>query len=248
MQESEQFVDSAHARIWSCVSGNPDGIPVLMFNGGPGCSDYLAPVAALLEERCRVARFESRGCGRSDWDGRYELATTVADAEAVRRHYGMEHCVLLGHSQGPNHALLHALRHPDNIAGIIGIAGGKIVDDRHWSAEFHQRWDETGGDLQGLEFHADPEVNRIGNASWREYCRSEFIQRDLSRLRLPVAFINGAADIRPNWPTRQLSALLPRARYLEIEGAAHMVWFTHAQELQHELHVALDWIAENGAG
>ncbi|MCB1219904.1 MAG: alpha/beta hydrolase [Planctomycetales bacterium] len=237
-----QFIGSGGARIWTCASGAADGIPVLMFNGGPGCSDYLSPVAELIVERCRVVRFESRGCGRSDWDGNYDLATTIADAEAVRCHYEMDNCVLLGHSQGPNHALVHAISYPQQVRAIIGIAGGKVIDDRSWSEEFHRRWDETGGDLQGLEFHADEQVNKLGNATWREYCRSESVLRDIAALELPVAFINGAEDIRPNWPTRQLSALLQVSRYVEIAGAAHMPWFTHPDEFRRELHAALDWI------
>ena len=230
------------ARIWSCESGRPDGQPVLCFNGGPGCDDYLAPVAAMLEERCRVIRFESRGCGRSSRDGNYDLATTIADAEQIRLHYGLGEVILLGHSQGPNHALVYALTYPEEIKGIIGLAGGKVVDDRNWSEEFHRRHGEVGEDLGGLEFDADPAVNRIGNATYREYCRRPAFLRELAELELPVCFINGSEDVRPNWPTQQLSALLPLSRYVEIEGAAHMLWLSHKYELQAELHAALDWI------
>ena len=42
-----------------------------MFNGGPGCDDYLGPVSALVEDKARIIRFEPRECGRSDWDGNY---------------------------------------------------------------------------------------------------------------------------------------------------------------------------------
>lgn len=196
----------------------------------------------MLEGRCRVVRFESRGCGRSDWDGRYDLDTTIADAEVVRQDYRMENVVLLGHSQGVNHALVHAMRHPENVRAVIGIAGGKVVDDRQWSEDFHRNWDQAGGDLGQLEFHADPEVNRIGNLTYRELCRTESFLRDLSSLEIPVAFINGSKDIRPNWPTRQLAGLLPRSCYREIEGAPHNLWITHADELKAELHSALDWI------
>ena len=59
----EQYVFSGNARIWTSTSGA--GVPVLMFNGGPGCDDYLASVATLIEEVCQVIRFEPRGCGRS---------------------------------------------------------------------------------------------------------------------------------------------------------------------------------------
>ncbi len=55
-------------------------------------------------------------------------------------------------------------------------------------------------------------------------------------------FINAAEDIRPNWPTQQLAALISNAHYVEIPGAAHTVWLTHAPELQHELRQAIEYI------
>lgn len=242
---AERFVISEGARLWTTVSGA--GIPTLFFNGGPGCDDYLEPVARLIDDRCRVVRFEPRGCGRSDWDGRYDLETLLRDAEAIRAAYGFERILLVGHSHGPNLALAYALRHPSRTIGVIGIAGGKVVDDRSWSAAYHERLAAVGEDLGGKVFRADPEVNRQGNASWRAYCRRPALFRELADLAVPCVFINAAEDIRPNWPTQQLAALIPNARYVEIAGAAHMIWLTHARELQQHLREALAFVTGESA-
>ncbi len=77
----EKYVTSGTARLWSITTGN--GLPVLLFNGGPGCDDYLAPVAHMIDDLCRVIRFEPRGCGKSDWDRNYDLDTLFTDVEAV---------------------------------------------------------------------------------------------------------------------------------------------------------------------
>lgn len=61
---TEQFVDSEGAQIWTISAGQ--GIPVVLCSGGAGCCDYLAPVAAMLDDLAQVIRFEARGCGRSD--------------------------------------------------------------------------------------------------------------------------------------------------------------------------------------
>lgn len=236
----ERVVQSDGARLWTTASGS--GPPVVVFNGGPGCDDYLEPVARLIEERCQVIRFEPRGCGRSDWDGRYDVDTLLADAEAVRVAYGCARWVLLGHSHGPNLALAYALRYPGRALGLIGLAGGKIVDDRDWSATYHERLQTVGEDTGGKQWHADPAVNPQGNASWKAYCRRPDLLRELADLALPCVFINAAEDIRPNWPTRQLAALLPRARYVEIAGSAHSIWLTHPDELGAELRAALAFI------
>lgn len=233
----ERFVLSEAARLWSTVSGA--GMPVVFFNGGPGCDDYLEPVARLIDDVCQVIRFEPRGCGRSDWDGKYDLDTVLRDAEALRVEYGVDRWLLLGHSHGPNVALAYALRYPLRTMGVIGIAGGKVVDDRAWSETYRARLHAVGEDNGGKEFHADPDANRQGNASWRAYCRRPALLRELADLDVPCVFINAAEDIRPNWPTQQLAKLIPHAHYMEIAGAAHTIWLTHATELRHALRDAV---------
>jgi len=235
--EREHCVESDGARLWSVVSGS--GIPLVLFNGGPGCDDYLGPVAQLIEDVCEVVRFEPRGCGRSVWDGNYGLDTLLRDAEALRESYGFERWIVAGHSAGVNAALAYAIRYPERTLGVVGIAGGKIVDDRQWSETYHARLQSLGEDRGRQTYHADPDVNRQGNASWRDYCRRPDLLRDLGQLGAPCCFINAAEDIRPNWPTQQLAQLIPGAQYLEIRGAAHYIWLSHAAELDEALHDAV---------
>jgi proline iminopeptidase len=242
--DKESFISSG-ARLWTTSSGT--GTPMVFFNGGPGCDDYLEPVAKLIEDICQVVRFEPRGCGRSEWDGHYDLETLLLDAEAIRQFYSFERWLLLGHSHGPNLALAYALRYPSCTMGVIGIAGGKIVNDRGWSETYHTRLKSIGEDTGGKEWHADPDVNRQGNDSWRAYCKRPTLLRELADLDAPCVFINAAEDIRPNWPTQQLAELIPKAKYVEIAGAAHTIWLTHACELQHELRQAVEYILPGAA-
>lgn len=241
--EIERFVTSNGARLWTVSSGA--GTPVLVFNGGPGCDDYLGPVAQLIDDTCQVVRFEPRGCGRSVWDGNYGLETLLADAENIRQAYQFRQMILLGHSAGPNVALAYALRHPDQTLGVIGLAGGRFVDDRSWSETYRARRDTVGEDLSGKVFHADPRVNSQGNADWKAYCRRVTVFRELASMDTRCVFINASEDIRPNWPTQQLAALIPNARYVEIQGAAHSIWLTHATALKRTLKNALSFILTN---
>ena len=210
-----------------------------MFNGGPGCDDYLGPVAAMMEDICQVIRFEPRGCGRSEWDGNYAVETLIDDAEVVRRAYGVEGCIVGGHSFGPSLALAYALQYPDNVIGLIGIAGGRVVSDRAWSVAYHRNLAAVGEDLGGVVFTADQEVNREGNRTWRKYIQRPNLFRQIADIQIPATFINGSEDIRPSWPTRQLAALMTYGRYVEIADAAHTVWLTHAAELRAALREAI---------
>lgn len=235
--ESEHFVAVPGGEIWSAKTGA--GVPLVLFNGGPGCDDYLGPVAQLLSDVCSVVRFEPRGCGRSVWDANYDLDTVLADAEAIRESYGFDRWIVAGHSHGPNLALAYALRYPSRTIGVIGIAGGKIVDDRSWSDAYRSRLEAVGEDNGGKKFHAHPDVNPRGNAAWREYCRRPSLLRELAAFDLPCVFINAGDDIRPNWPTQQLARLVRRALYVEIPGARHYIWLTHPIELGRELQRAV---------
>lgn len=118
-----------------------------------------------------MVRFEPCGCGRSDWDGHYDLDTFLSDVEAIRHAYNCERWVVLGHSHSPNLALAYALCYPARTIGVIGIAGGKVVNDRSWSEAYHEHLQAIGESIGGKIFHADPAANRLGNASWRDYCQ-----------------------------------------------------------------------------
>ena len=233
----ERVVVSGEARLWSCATGR--GTPLLMFNGGPGSDDYLGPVAAMIDDLCRVIRFEPRGCGRSDWDGNYDIDTVLCDAKVVRDAYSVERCIVAGHSFGANAALAFALRYSPDVIGLIGIAGGRVVNDRTWSEAYHKGLKEIGEDMGGVEMTADPAVNGDCNRSWYAYIKRPTLFREIADLKIPGTFINCGRDIRPNWPTQQLAALMPHGAYVEIAGTAHNLWLTHALELRAELRKAV---------
>ncbi|MEX2327582.1 MAG: alpha/beta hydrolase [Pseudomonadales bacterium] len=231
----ERILDNHGCKIWTTSTG--DGSPVIMINGGPGCDDYLGEVAGLIDDTCQVVRFEPRGCGRSDYDGNYDFATMVSDIEFVRESHGFERIILVGHSFGCDIALAYTMFNPGRVAGLIGIAGGRIVNDRDWHADYKRN--KTGrGEVNPIEFTADPRVNEIGNQTYKEYLKRRDLLIDIATLAVPATYIAASQDIRPNWPIKQLAALM-QARYVEIEGAAHWIWLTHPDELQQALRQAI---------
>jgi pimeloyl-ACP methyl ester carboxylesterase len=76
------------------------GEAVVLLHGGPGCPDYLQPVAQSLARHLRGVTFDQRGVGGSTATGTFAIEDYLSDIEAVRRRLGVERIHLLGHSWG----------------------------------------------------------------------------------------------------------------------------------------------------
>src|SRR5918997_3734191 len=116
---SERVVLSDGVSIWTTRGG--EGPPVMLCNGGAGCCDYLAPVAAMLDDIAQVIRFEQRGCGRSQHAPPYDIETCLTDLESVRAHHGVDRWVIGGHSWGADLALTYALEHTSPVSGLVCV-------------------------------------------------------------------------------------------------------------------------------
>lgn len=209
---SGRLLDIRGARLWLADEGA--GPPLMLCSGGPGCGDYLAPVAALLTGQARVLRFEPRGCGRSSPDGPFDLTTSLADLDALRAALGLARWLIGGHSWGADLALAYALTVPQHCLGLVYLSGRGLQNDRAWSAAY-----QAGRDA-GLEappdFASPPnmQVNRVANASWKTFLKRPDLFRTAAGLRVPAQLIHGSADIRPAWPVgllRTLAAELGRS-------------------------------------
>ena len=224
----EAFITHEGVRLWTVTKGA--GQAVMLLNGGPGCPDYLGPVAEMIDDVAQIVRFEERGCGRSDASPPYSVETSVRDLEAVRRHYGVTRWVIGGHSWGPNLALAYALKYPAHVSGLLCLSGGRIHNDRTW----HEQYRRLRDDEFRLEFSTPPnmEVNKQVNASWNAYVQRPHLLRDIARLDVPALFLYGDEDIRPSWPTEQLAALLPKGHFEIVKGAHHYPWLTHPEEVK----------------
>lgn len=227
---TEQFVLSDGAWLWTVAAGS--GIPVVLCNGGPGCCDYLAPVAAMLDDIAQVIRFEGRGCGRSDACPPYSIETCLADLEAVRRYYGIERWIVSGHSAGADLALMYALAYPERVLGCICISGGRMHNDREWHRIYSERRDQGLETRPPFEYPPNMEVNAQVNRSWKAYIQRPSLLRELGHLDVPALFVYGDQDIRPSWPIEQIAQLLPDASFHMIAGADHHPWVTDAEAMR----------------
>jgi proline iminopeptidase len=240
---TEQFVQSGGSRLWTITQGSD--IPVVLCSGGPGCCDYLAPIAAMLDDLAQVIRFEGRGCGRSNALPPYTIETCLADLEAVRQHYGIERWIVVGHSAGADLALAYTLAYSERVLSFICIAGGRIHNDREWHRIYSERRDQGLEILPPFDYPPNMEVNAQVNRSWKEYIQRPSLLKEIAHLDRPALFLYGDQDIRPSWPMEQVAQLLPNASFEMIAGADHHIWVTHAEELRMALR---RFVGQSGEG
>ncbi|GAA5502605.1 putative aminoacrylate hydrolase RutD [Deinococcus xinjiangensis] len=201
------------------------GAPLLLLSGGPACVNYLRPVAELLPKHACFLP-EPRGVGQSS-GGPHDIATAIADLEALRQHLGLERWDVLGQSWGADLGLAYALAHPERVARLVSFAGTGVQYDRDWKAAY-----EAGKHLEAdFVVEYSPEVHAALRADWRRYIKQPDLLVRLARLSVPVVFLHMQHDIRPSWPAQQLAQLLPYAQFVELPDAAHNAWLTHSHEL-----------------
>jgi len=178
-------VDGGH-RVYFEESGNPDGLPVLFFHGGPGSRTRPAHRRFFDPRFYRIVLFDQRGCGLSTPAGSTVANTTqhlVADVEQLRRNLGVQRWLLFGGSWGSTVALAYAIAHPEAAAGLIlrGVFLGSDEEIRWYLAGMRrfipEAWTEFSADAgvdplaryQQLVSHADPSVAVRWARKWYDY-------------------------------------------------------------------------------
>lgn len=209
------------------------GPPLLLLSGGPGCPNYLEPVAALLPNwRCLLP--DARGTGKSTGSA-HGLERAMLDLEALREALGLERWTVLGHSWGADLGLAYALAYPEKIQRLVSFAGTGIQNDRDWKAVY----ESNKGSEPGLEIRVNDAVKRALLSDWRRFIKTPDLLIRLSRLEVPVTFLQPEADIRPSWPAAQLAALVPSSRWYIMPDLPHNAWLTHSPQFAEGLREAL---------
>ena len=208
--------DGAPLVVAGCGSG-PD---VLILSGGPGCVHYLAE-DGLAPQGVRCWFPTPRGVGPSA-GGAHDMGHAIADLEAIRTRIGVERWTVLGHSWGSDLAVRYALDHPQRVQAVIGVAGHGMHRDRSWS-EVYERGKQ---DEEPIAIDWVPEVHESLWSSFRDWIHEPDLFRRLADTDVSMQFIAAGKDIRPDWPLRQLAALVPGGSFEVVDGVVHDFWAT----------------------
>ena len=231
-----ELVDVPGAPLWTASQGA--GVPLVLCHGGPGLSDNLQPVAAIVD-----------------------------DLEALRAHWGHESWVVGGHSWGASLALFAALAHPERTLGVVYLAGtglrwgwhesahqlrmarlteaerAELADPADmerflrlmWTTDFAERAraDAVLDRAPLYAFPRDERVFRAASVSQRAKLEAG-IEDAVGRLDVPVLVVHGAEDAGPS-RAREVADRAPRGRYVEIAGAGHSPWLERPDVLREAL-------------
>jgi proline iminopeptidase len=177
----------------------------------------------MVAELARVHLYDQRGCGRSTAGGPYDIATALADLEALRVHLGHERWVVGGHSWGAALALFYALEHPDRTLGVVYLAGTSI----RW--DFPERVREARMSRLMADERAELEAG---------------IEDDLRSLRVPILVLYGEHDPDPVG-ARAVADLAPNGEWTPIPDAGHSPWLEQPAAMRDSLR---SFVARVGSG
>ena len=234
----QDTVESVHEGRTTLVHrlGLDIGTQFVLVHGIGVAATYFTRLAEVLARSGGVHVLELPGFGSGPRPAR---PLTVDEHAAQVVHYlrssGQDRAVLVGHSMGAQFVVEAALKAPELVSSVVAI--GCVVDPEARSAT-----------RQGLRLLADflREPPRATWAVLRDYARTGprwylaslpamlgyRLEEAVSALPHPLLVVRGGRDpIAPRAWTEQVCRSAPDARMLEVPGAAHVVPWTHAEEV-----------------
>lgn len=114
--------------------GARDGIPIVVFHGGPGGGCSPAMRRFFNPQRYRIILFDQRGCGRSRPHASVTHNTTwhlIEDIELIRTTLEIGRWIVFGGSWGATLALIYAQTHPGRVAWLV-LRGVFLATEREF--------------------------------------------------------------------------------------------------------------------
>jgi pimeloyl-ACP methyl ester carboxylesterase len=191
----------------------------------------------------RVLALDQRGHGLSGvpHDGDWSRDAFVGDAAAAIEQAGAAPAVVIGHSMGALNAWCLAAIRPDLVAALVvvdfapaapRIQGEWIAWTATWPATFRSLaevrtfFGEDGRYFTGCVARDGTGYRLIVPAERALAIRAEWDERDhwaeFEAVRCPVLIVGGAESLAPA-AAAEMCARQPRARYVQVAGAGHVV-------------------------
>lgn len=222
------------SKIYCVDIGDPEGFPVVLLHGNAMDGSYFQSTVKILTrpERsskpavsCRYVLIDSREHGKSVTAGRSKkagpginFALMAQDLEEVLQQLGMQKCLLAGHSDGANLAMVYASRYPSRVAGLLLNSGNLKVQDLKWYVHAAIRMQYAGLCTLGTLFPPAKKMAAITDLMLHDLPVAE---EQLAGINVPVWVLSGENDIIRRSATEKLAQLFPRCRLIIHKDTGH---------------------------
>jgi len=220
----------------------------------------------------RVVLFDKRGMGLSDRVQAGTLEERMDDVRAVMDAVGSDRASLIGVSEGGPLSILFAASYPERTRALL-LCGAEVkeetTDEWPWGeatrAEFEEsmarvsegwgRYDlaarvmpSRAGDAYLADTYRRLMVQGASPAAAETFMRMAFeidVRAVVPAIRVPTLVVHTLGDeVCHVENARFLARTIEGARYLELEGADHVPWGEHADEIVAEIQELLTGVRE----
>lgn len=196
------------------VSCQGEGKTILCLHGHPGSGASLSVFTSFLSQNYRTVAPDLRGYAQSQTQGAFEMSDHLRDLDLLWQQYRLDNCIILGWSLGGILAMELALRHPEQVKGLILVATAAKPRSQHPPISWR---DNLYTLIAGLLNRARPgwqwNINTFGQRSLFRYlirCHTSLAYKYLAAEALP-AYLKTS-----KWATQALNNAL-RQGYDRLE-------------------------------
>ncbi|MDT7789186.1 MAG: 3-oxoadipate enol-lactonase [Pseudonocardiales bacterium] len=247
-------VTTGDGQLVSYVDHGGDGPAVVLLHSFLMDVSMWAPQVEVFEDTYRLIAIDERGHGDTPATAPFDYWDVARDALAVLDHLDIGSAAVVGTSQGGFVALRMALLAPQRVAALAMLGTSAEAEDEQIADAYNQLtevWIAQGpetvveatakiclGDHDASEWTpkwsaVEPERLRlIANAL---VSRDGVLDR-VGEISVPALVLHGTADLAyPVAKAEALTAALPKAELITIDGGAHFLSLTHAADVNPHL-------------
>jgi pimeloyl-ACP methyl ester carboxylesterase len=225
-------------RLWYAVFGH--GSPVILLHGGLANSNYWGLQIPALAPHFEVIVIDSRGHGRSTWNGgpiTYSLM--ASDVIALMDALQIPQAALVGWSDGAIIGLDIAIHHPDRLTRLFAfgansnVSGVKSAEGSATFAAYDRRVREEYHQLSPAPTELDTFYDYM-QKMWDS--EPDFSDAQLRSISVPTWIVDGDRDeIIRREDTDRMARLIPGARELILSRTSHFAFLQDPKQFNEAL-------------